>query len=82
MCGSCPGGSRGLRRADTSQTFFAVNIYMYSQCSYGIKAKRASLPRWPGLARSPRPGDTGDDASLSAHGVCMHVPHLTPALAQ
>lgn len=78
MCGSCPGGSRGLRRADTSQTFFAVNIYMYSRCSYGIKAKRASFPPQPGLARSWQ----GGEAALSAHGVCMHVPPLTAALVQ
>lgn len=82
VCGSCPGGSRGLRRADTSQTFFAVNIYMYSRCSYGIKAKRASLPRgqaWPG----PRAGDTG--TALHCLHRCLHArpsPHTcTSAVA-
>lgn len=44
VCSSCPSSSRGLPRADTSHPFFAVNIYMYSQCSSGIKAKRVSLP--------------------------------------
>lgn len=84
VCGSCPGGSRGLRRADTSQTFFAVNIYMYSQCSYGIKAKRASLPRWPGLARSPPPrGHRGRRFTVCTR--CLHArpsPHTcTSAVA-
>ena len=56
---------------------------MYSQCSSGIKAKRVSLPCgqaaiWP----SPRQGDQGKMLHVSAHRVCMHVLHLTPALAQ
>lgn len=83
MCGSCPSGSRGLRRADTSHPFFAVNIYMYSQCSSGIKAKRISLPCCQAAVwLSPCQGDRETMLHVSAHRICMHVLHLTPALVQ